>query len=95
MSADPGKEGNKPPTALAKPKNGTLAAWEKPDYCGPCYGAAAKKGDCCNDCNAVREAYRIKGWAFVDPGGVEQCMREGFVTELRSMGEGCHEMLGP
>lgn len=53
------------------------------DYCGSCYGAEANPGDCCNTCEQVREAYRTKGWAFVNPDGIEQCVREGFTEKLR------------
>jgi len=61
------------------------------DYCGSCYGAEANPGDCCNTCEQVREAYRTKGWAFVNPDGIEQCVREGFTEKLREqVDEGCN-----
>ena len=54
-------------------------------YCGSCFGA---KEGCCNTCNDVREAYRIKTWKF-DPRGIEQC-REGLGSEVeeRALKEG-------
>merc|ERR1711981_185104 len=56
------------------------------NYCGSCFGA---KEGCCNTCNDVREAYRIKTWKF-DPRGIEQC-REGLGSEVeeRALKEGC------
>jgi len=60
------------------------------EYCGSCYGAGPK-GTCCNTCDAVRNAYRGAGWAFTDPGGIEQCIREGFVEQIKQVGQGgCH-----
>lgn len=58
--------------------------------CGSCYGAEANLGDCCNTCDEVREAYRRKGWALVDPLNVAQCAQDHHLTELRAQeGEGC------
>ena len=38
----------------------------------------------------MREAYRLKGWAFSDPDGIEQCEKEGFSDNLRLQSdEGC------
>jgi len=90
-----GKEGGKP--EVFRDKEGKVIDLKnaknkhlEPGYCGSCYGAA-EKGKCCNTCDDVREAYRIKGWAFTDPDGIEQCKREGFVQELQKMGtEGCN-----
>jgi hypothetical protein len=59
------------------------------NYCGSCYGAAPD-GKCCNTCEEVREAYRIKGWAFSQLGRIEQCVNEGFEEKLKSqVNEGC------
>jgi len=60
------------------------------DYCGSCYGAEPHEGYCCNTCDQVQETYRKKGWAFVNPDGIEQCAREGFTEKMQSLsGEGC------
>ena len=57
--------------------------------CGDCYGAA-EAGTCCDDCDAVREAYRVKGWALPDLRLVTQCAKEYDVVALRNeRGEGC------
>jgi len=57
--------------------------------CQSCYGAENEKTKCCNTCNDVREAYRIKTWKF-DPRGIEQC-RDGLTSEIeeRALKEGC------
>merc|ERR1712008_321967 len=57
--------------------------------CQSCYGAENEKTKCCNTCNDVREAYRIKTWKF-DPRGIEQG-REGLTSEIeeRALKEGC------
>jgi endoplasmic reticulum-Golgi intermediate compartment protein 3 len=58
--------------------------------CGDCYGAETNPGDCCNTCDEVREAYRRKGWALIDPLNVAQCAKDHHLTELRAQeGEGC------
>lgn len=33
--------------------------------CGDCYGVV-EAGTCCDDCDFVREAYRVKGWVLLD-----------------------------
>ena len=58
--------------------------------CGSCYGAETDTRPCCNTCEQVREAYRQKGWAFSDPGSIEQCVDEGWTTQIKDqMNEGC------
>ena len=58
--------------------------------CGSCYGSEQTPEQCCNTCDEVREAYRLKGWAFSDPDGIEQCAKEGFSENLRLQSdEGC------
>ena len=52
------------------------------NYCGSCYGAEAESGECCNSCEDVRNAYRLKGWVMPDYDGIEQCQREGFQDSL-------------
>lgn len=61
-----------------------------PDYCGSCYGAEPTPQSCCNTCEQVQDAYRKKGWAFVNSEGIEQCVREGYKEKLaEQVGEGC------
>jgi len=65
--------------------NDTAIAVEK---CGSCYGAESKVHKCCNTCEEVREAYRLKGWAMKDPEKIEQCA--GMVEDLKKIfNEGC------
>jgi hypothetical protein len=40
--------------------------------CGSCYGAG-EVGECCNSCDDVQRAYKIKGWALTDLSIVTQC----------------------
>lgn len=45
---------------------------------------------CCNNCEQVREAYRLKGWAFNNADGIVQCEREGWTDKLKEQAnEGC------
>lgn len=38
----------------------------------------------------MREAYRLKGWAFNNPKGIQQCVDEGFTDKLNEQTkEGC------
>ncbi|KAM0950478.1 putative endoplasmic reticulum vesicle transporter [Dioscorea sansibarensis] len=60
-------------------------------YCGSCYGAEVSDSDCCNSCEEVREAYRIKGWALNNQELIDQCTREGFIEKVKEEeGEGCN-----
>eukprot|EP01121_Diplochlamys_sp_Union-15-3_P022610 TRINITY_DN968_c0_g1_i5.p1 TRINITY_DN968_c0_g1~~TRINITY_DN968_c0_g1_i5.p1 ORF type:complete len:390 (+),score=53.16 TRINITY_DN968_c0_g1_i5:46-1215(+) len=70
-----------------KPENDVT---KDPNYCGSCYGSEEYPGQCCRTCQEVQEAYRKKGWAFVNPDGIEQCSREGFTKKLQEQkDEGC------
>jgi hypothetical protein len=40
--------------------------------CESCYGAETTKHPCCPTCESVREAYRVKGWAFVAASTIAQ-----------------------
>lgn len=63
-------------TALAKPQ------------CSSCYGAETVHLKCCNTCEEVQEAYRLKGWAIKDLSLIEQCA--GQAEELKAIfNEGC------
>ena len=75
--------------AVAKVVNNTKTQASNETVCGSCYGAETEERKCCNTCNDVREAYRIKTWKF-DPRGIEQC-RDGLTSEIeeRALKEGC------
>jgi len=67
------------------------------DYCGSCYGAEAKEGQCCNTCDDVIDAYKRKRWSPYDVvQSAEQCRREGRTKvdanepKRMSKGEGCN-----
>ena len=56
-----------------------------------CYGAESTEVPCCNTCEQVREAYRIKGWAFNNPAGISQCTNEGWTDKIKQqVNEGCN-----
>lgn len=61
-----------------------------PNRCESCYGAESATIKCCNTCEDVKEAYRLKGWALQKPEQITQCHRDGFVTRLAEQkNEGC------
>jgi endoplasmic reticulum-Golgi intermediate compartment protein 3 len=64
------------------------------DYCGPCYGASEKEGQCCNTCDELIEAYKSKRWRTdLVTQSAEQCIREGrdkIEPKKMRRGEGCH-----
>jgi len=58
--------------------------------CGSCYGAESVTIKCCNSCEAVREAYRQKGWGFVNPDSIAQCVAEEWSKVIdQQRNEGC------
>jgi len=62
-----------------------------PNYCGPCYGAEITPGQCCRNCDEVREAYRKKGWAFTPTDDIEQCYAEILERKVKyAKQEGCN-----
>lgn len=74
--------------AAAEPAPSPLPA----NYCGTCYGADTRPGQCCNTCDEVRAAYAEKGWDVGSvTGTAEQCAREHRnVPAVESKpGEGC------
>ncbi|KAL8625220.1 Endoplasmic reticulum-Golgi intermediate compartment protein 3 [Nucella lapillus] len=61
-----------------------------PKRCESCYGAELNEKMCCNTCDAVRDAYRKKGWAFTTGESIEQCRREGWSEKvIAEKNEGC------
>lgn len=54
---------------------------ETVDSCGNCYGAGTK-GQCCNTCQDVKDAYARMGWRF-KPQGIIQCSSEAFNTNVK------------
>jgi len=72
-----------------KALNGT-ATTQDPNRCESCYGAESSEIRCCNTCEDVRKAYRVKGWALNDIDGIEQCKREHWKDAVKEQdGEGC------
>lgn len=52
--------------------------------CGSCYGAETAEYPCCNSCEAVKEAYRRKRWAFHDLDTITQCQSEHYSERLKN-----------
>lgn len=45
---------------------------------------------CCNTCEEVQQAYRIRGWQMNDLSEIKQCKGEEFVLRMiESKGQGC------
>ncbi|GEM11224.1 cell cycle checkpoint protein rad17 [Rhodotorula toruloides] len=64
-------------------------------YCGTCYGGTpptdGPNPGCCNTCDEVRESYVRRGWSFVNPDSVEQCVSEGWTQKIKDQAdEGCN-----
>uniref|UniRef100_T1JD18 Endoplasmic reticulum-Golgi intermediate compartment protein 3 n=1 Tax=Strigamia maritima TaxID=126957 RepID=T1JD18_STRMM len=50
--------------------------------CGSCYGAEGPDRKCCNTCDDIQEAYRIKGWGIQKLELFEQCKLVSLVQKL-------------
>ncbi|XP_053981386.1 endoplasmic reticulum-Golgi intermediate compartment protein 3 [Hylaeus volcanicus] len=59
--------------------------------CGDCYGAASETIQCCNTCEDVREAYRLKNWAPPsDPAKIKQCQNDKSLEKMKTaFTQGC------
>ncbi|CAH2104739.1 unnamed protein product [Euphydryas editha] len=58
--------------------------------CGSCYGAAFNETQCCNTCDDVKEAYRLRRWALPDLSTIEQCKDDESVEKTNlALKEGC------
>uniref|UniRef100_A0A5K3EPN5 Endoplasmic reticulum-Golgi intermediate compartment protein 3 n=1 Tax=Mesocestoides corti TaxID=53468 RepID=A0A5K3EPN5_MESCO len=68
----------------------TVLRLQSRNYCGSCYGAATSDNVCCNTCDSVLEAYRLRGWGVPNPDMFEQCKDEKTAGSLVAIGkEGC------
>jgi len=70
-------------------KNDTAVAIPK---CGSCYGAEdpARNITCCNTCEDVKEAYKLKRWVIVEIDKIEQCKSAHDSEKIaRALKEGC------
>jgi len=71
-----------------------MATHKSEGYCGSCYGGTppteGPNPGCCNSCDDVRESYVRRGWSFVNPNAVEQCVSEGWTDRIKEQSdEGC------
>ncbi|XP_013181147.1 PREDICTED: endoplasmic reticulum-Golgi intermediate compartment protein 3 [Papilio xuthus] len=58
--------------------------------CGSCYGAAFNDSQCCNTCEDVKEAYRIRRWALPDLATIVQCKDDESLEKANlALKEGC------
>lgn len=74
----------------SKEPPGTVPPTLDPNRCESCYGAEIPPRNCCNTCEEVRDAYRVRGWAFPDAEDIEQCKREGWNEKIHSVDkQGC------
>ncbi|VEU43717.1 unnamed protein product [Pseudo-nitzschia multistriata] len=55
--------------------------------CGSCYGAA-DEDECCNTCDDVKRAYKLKGWHLENINDIDQCKHELKTKEGED--EGCN-----
>ncbi|XP_055943297.1 endoplasmic reticulum-Golgi intermediate compartment protein 3-like [Argiope bruennichi] len=70
--------------------NVTIPPTLDPNRCESCYGAEVPPRNCCNTCEDVQNAYRMRGWAVPDSNTFVQCVREGWSKKLESVDkEGC------
>ncbi|XP_047114322.1 endoplasmic reticulum-Golgi intermediate compartment protein 3 isoform X2 [Schistocerca piceifrons] len=53
------------------------------ETCGSCYGAGGPN-ECCNTCEAVKQAYRRKQWAIDKLQDVKQCQVENYSDKLKT-----------
>ncbi|GAA5908587.1 retrograde cargo receptor ERV46 [Sporobolomyces salmoneus] len=72
-----------------------IARQKQEGYCGTCYGGTppteGPNPGCCNSCDDVRESYVRRGWSFVNPDSIEQCVAEGWSTKIKEQSsEGCN-----
>ncbi|XP_011256945.1 endoplasmic reticulum-Golgi intermediate compartment protein 3 isoform X2 [Camponotus floridanus] len=60
------------------------------ESCGDCYGAATETLRCCNTCEEVREAYKLKKWAPPDPANIKQCKDDKSMEKIKhAFTQGC------
>ncbi|XP_076671501.1 endoplasmic reticulum-Golgi intermediate compartment protein 3 isoform X2 [Andrena cerasifolii] len=75
--------------ALSKTTEETVESTTE-ETCGDCYGAASDTHKCCNTCEEVREAYRLKNWAAPVPGSIKQCQNDKSVERMKTaFTQGC------
>lgn len=60
------------------------------EKCGSCYGAETEETKCCNTCEDVQDAYRLRGWAMRKLSEIAQCQLEGWAQKMKLQeNEGC------
>ncbi|VVC92925.1 unnamed protein product [Leptidea sinapis] len=79
---------------IEEPKKEELAKKNSSDVeiykCGSCYGAALNESQCCNTCEDVKEAYKLRKWALPDLATIEQCKDDESLEKANlALKEGC------
>ncbi|XP_015189165.1 PREDICTED: endoplasmic reticulum-Golgi intermediate compartment protein 3 [Polistes dominula] len=62
------------------------------ETCGDCYGAASEALNikCCNTCEDVKEAYKLRQWALPVPSTIKQCQNDKSVEKMKhAFTQGC------
>ena len=69
----------------------TVTNYSPPNGCGSCYGAESPKYRCCNSCDDLKEAYKLKGWSVANlENTADQCKAEHASAAAQAQqGEGC------
>ncbi|KAI8427758.1 hypothetical protein MSG28_002182 [Choristoneura fumiferana] len=83
---DPQKQEFMTSTSAVKKNSSELMTFT----CGSCYGAALNESQCCNTCDDVKEAYKLRRWALPDLTTIEQCKDDESVEKANNaLKEGC------
>ncbi|CAH0404761.1 unnamed protein product [Chilo suppressalis] len=83
---EPKKENFITSSQIINHKNTSVAKVE----CGSCYGAAFNETQCCNTCEDVKEAYRLRRWALPNLATIEQCKDDESIEKTNlALKEGC------
>ncbi|XP_014479408.1 PREDICTED: endoplasmic reticulum-Golgi intermediate compartment protein 3 isoform X1 [Dinoponera quadriceps] len=76
--------------ALMKPTNEETQVSSTTEACGDCYGAATDMLKCCNTCEEVQAAYRLKKWATPDMAQIKQCQNDKSADKFKhAFTQGC------
>ncbi|XP_028176787.1 endoplasmic reticulum-Golgi intermediate compartment protein 3 [Ostrinia nubilalis] len=90
LDGNPIEEPKKQEIAISSTTNHQNNSIALKTTCGSCYGAAYNESQCCNTCEDVKEAYRIRRWALPDLSTIEQCKDDDSIERTNlALKEGC------
>ncbi|XP_025160500.1 endoplasmic reticulum-Golgi intermediate compartment protein 3 isoform X2 [Harpegnathos saltator] len=76
--------------AVVKPTDEETQISSTTKVCGDCYGAATETLECCNTCDDVQMAYRLKKWAMPDLAKIKQCQNDKSADKYKhAFTQGC------